>query len=325
MFVYTLPSRPFYLPFFHKPLLTRIEVTGPYVTLYGRKTMVGELDNTLQELGGKFINAYDLEHGSVHSPETLLETESHVHYKLATKSIQEGIAGLITAIFNRQISHKLRCQDYQSMVEDYEAQRKSLGDNELPSYIRKQIRQFDTSSPFFRSSDCNKLVQNVLSKYANYCEKLSKERCQELLFIHIFGALQPVRHCFGSFFQPAEIRLDDQEKKEAILKVLDPLLEINSRFKRMQDKPLNLALLAEIQYLISEIDVEALKALEHPEDNFLTSETSLVKSLDYISRYVEKRVGDVRQFQRITRCIPYSTLRAIADYISSLLWFKVYS
>lgn len=302
MFEYKLRSNSFFsfLYFWQpKPLLTSIEIQGPYITFYGRKTVGEELHIVLKELKGRVIHGDDIEHGTVHDNREMPLFWSmkfpHVHYQLPHKSMQQGIVAMITAIFQRE-NPAVRKQDHEALLAEIEKQRLDAGDAELPSFVRQSLAQIDTTSPFFPSQNRQQLIQDILSKYGEYCKKPSNDRCRELIQVYILGAFRPIAHLLY-------MEKEEAEKADPRFKTIPPLVEplgtIRECLETARKEPLNTDVLRQIQALIPQVDVDALVALENPDDNTFTEGTSLKERLAFVLTYVEQRLIAIEQLKKI--------------------------
>jgi hypothetical protein len=301
MFDYQFPSRSFFSffnPWAQDPLIKSIQIQGPFITIYGRKTVGEELSVVLKELKGRVIQPdfqpaeHFISHDKVQVPFWWNTENPHVHYVMADSSVTQGITHLITALFQRN-NPAIREEDYQKIVAGIESDRIRNGDAELPPYVKKALAQIDTKSPFFLSPDSQALILDILSKYGEYCTKPSNDRCRELLQMYIIGPLKPVL----SIYYDEDDEVKGEEKKRIEL-LLAPLKEMEEYLETARQEPYNIEVFQEIQDLFKEVNVEELVKLENRDDNYPTEAATLQERLDFISRYAQERVQTIEEYQK---------------------------
>ena len=285
MFEYTLPSSSWLSWFQSKPLITKIEIQGPYVTIYGRKKIGAELDGVIKEQKGKVIQGMNFEHATIHDKEPLAvlfaKQDEHVHYKLCNKNIPSGIANLVSAIYQRHFP-EVRKKDYEEVLASIEADRVRAGHAELPDFVKREIKQIDTTSAFFLQPDKQALIHDILSKYSDYCKRVSNDRCRELIQMYIVATLKPM-----------EYLLHKEPPSDEVMKVaplLEPLVQIGYCLENARKEPLNRDHLLQIQNLLREVSVPELVALENPNENYVTEGTSLQERLDFVAQYAQNQL-----------------------------------
>jgi hypothetical protein len=277
---YWLPSFSFFSWNQPKPLITRIEVKGPYVTLYGRKTIGEELHFVLKELKGVSINADNYAHGAIHGKRgisLLLSSDEHVHYKLATKDIRKDLTDLITAIFHRQNTPGLRETEYTTHVEGIERTRIERGDATVPQHVQKQLSQIDRTSPFFLSHDCQKLIRDILANHESYCNKPTFFRCRELIELYLTGIIK------------SGLQLDES-RQQTLWELIMPLREMVQRLYEFEKDPFNLQLLHEIKSFSMTLKRDELVTYEDPDSNDIACDFPLAKRLLFLDHYIEEKM-----------------------------------
>jgi hypothetical protein len=299
MFEYQFPSPSFFSyfnPWAPNPLLKSIHIQGPFITIFGRKTVGEELSIISKELKVRVIPALGMEHHTCHnmieSPWEYLEStrHPHVHYTITDRSVEKGITDLISAIFQRH-NPAVREQDHQTLLAETEKERVRLKHEELPDHIKESLAQIDTTSPFILSEDSQALIQDILSKYGEYCIRHGTDRCRELLQMYFIGPLKLV--ILKEDFEEVE--------KKRISTLLQPLLSIRQRLNTTQKEPYNAEVFQQIQNLIQEVDVNELIALENRDNNYITEEASLQERLDFISSYAQERLECIKEYKKTWR------------------------
>lgn len=302
MFDYQFPSRSFFSffnPWAQNPLIKSIQIQGPFITIYGRKTVGEELHVVLTELKGRVIQPdfQPLEHFISHDKARLplwWNTEHpHVHYVMPDSNMTQGITHLISAIFQRN-NPAIREQDYQTLLAGIESDRIRAGHTELPGFIKKSLAQIDTKSPFFLSPDSQALILDILSKYGEYCTKPNNARSRELLQMYIIGPLKPVISVYYDENDEDEVRGEESQRIAFLLK---PLREIEQRLNAARQDP-NIEILQEIQELIKQVNVDELVKLENRDDNYLTEAATLQERLTFISRYAQEQIQTIEEYQK---------------------------
>jgi hypothetical protein len=286
MFEYILPQRSFWNFWGPNPLLKSIQIQGPFITVYGRKTIGEELSRVINELQGEVIGSHNFQHFNIHDRENhhlFWATENpHFHYMMPEKGVEQGVADLITSIFQREIP-AAREKDYKEFLASIESDRVSKGDQELPSFVKEKIAQYDKYSPFFLSLNRQELIQDILSKYGEYCNHPSNDRCRELIQMYVIGIVGPF---VDSLFKNPR---NAQTTKNCEL--LEPLEEILECLKKLQKEPLNAELFPQIQQLILKVDVAELVKLETPKFAYLFKDTTLADRLSFVSRFIQESLA----------------------------------
>ncbi|HEY5236527.1 MAG TPA: hypothetical protein VIJ14_10140 [Rhabdochlamydiaceae bacterium] len=322
MFEYQFPSPSFFSffnPWAPNPLLKSIHIQGPFITIFGRKTVGEELHVVLQELKGRVINPnFDgLEHHTCHNmielPFWASTEQPHVHYTMADRSTEQGITDLITSLFQRH-NPAVREQDYQAILANIESDRVKAGDTELPDYVKKSLAQIDRKSPFILSENSQALILDILSKYGEYCTRPSNDRCRELLQMYIIGPLKPVL----SIYDGGDEETKSAEADKRIELLLQPLVDIGNCLMTARKEPYNTVVLQQIQNLIQQVNVEELVKLENRDDNYPTERASLQERLDFISRYTQEQRQIVEAYKKTTRYCVYSFFSRISQVFYSI-------
>ena len=318
MFEYQFPS-PSYLSFLNpwapNPLLKSIHIQGPFITIFGRKTIGEELSIISKELKVRVIPSLGTEHYTCHnmieSPWEYLEStkHSHVHYTMSDRNMEQGITDLISAIFQRH-NPAVREQDHQALLAETEKDRVRLGHEELPDHIKESMAQIDRTSPFILSEDSQALIQDILSKYGEYCTRHSNDRCRELLQMYFIGPLKLV--ILKEDFEEVE--------KKRISTLLQPLLSIRQCLNTTQKEPYNAEVFQQIQNLIQEVDVNELIKLENRDNNYITEGASLQERLDFISSYAQERLESIEEYRKTWRF----TLDSLYSRISQI-YYSIFS
>ncbi len=311
MFEYILPQRSLWNFWGPNPLLKRIQVQGPFVTIYGRKTVGEELSCVIDELKGKVIQGDDFEHFTIHDmadhPFGWSIENPHIHYILPQKDMEQAVIDLITSIFKREVP-AAREKDYKDILASVEKDRLKAGDKELPDYVKRSIAQYDQYSPFFLSPNCQELLQDILSKYREYRTRPSNDRCRELIQMYAIG-----------IFKPIPSLPDDKGAQAQAENLLKPLVEILTHLQKFQKKPLTKEVALQIQRLISEVNVEELVKLENPEFAYLIKDVTLKERLAFISKFIQESLAPEKS----------KTIRPISAYPSasriSLFFYAVMS
>ncbi|HUD01558.1 MAG TPA: hypothetical protein VMR37_04475 [Rhabdochlamydiaceae bacterium] len=308
MFEYRLPSTSwfsFFNPWRVAPLLTSIQIQGPFITIFGRKTVGEELHVVLKELKGRVIQGDDYEHYTIHDKvdDVLfsLNQQPHVHYTMPHKSIEQGITDLIIAIFQRQ-NPAVRAQEYRTLLAQVEEQRVKCRDTELPKFLQEKLAQIDIKSPFFLSQNSQKLIQDILSKYGKYCRRPSNDRCRELMQMYFMGPL------FKTII--------DKANMERIKPILQPLFTIEERLETARKEPLNTQILQQILGLIPQVNVNEVVKLES--DSYVSERTSLQGRLDFIARYTHERINAVEAYKKTSLFRAYSFFNRISQVFHSI-------
>jgi hypothetical protein len=304
VFEYRLPSTSwfsFFNPWASKPLLTSIQIQGPFITVFGRKTVGEELHVVLKELKGRVIQGDDYEHYTIHDKvDDMLSyfQKPHVHYTMPDKTIEQGMTDLITAIFQRQ-NPAVREQEYRSLLDQVEKDRVRVGDKKLPAFLQEKLAQIDIKSPFFLSQNSQKLIQDILSKYGEYCRRPTNDRCRELMQMYFMGPL------FNTI-----------TKKTGFDTLLKPLLTIEERLETAREEPLNTQILQQILGLIPQVNVNEFVKLES--DSYVSEKTSLQERLDFISRYANERIKTVEAYKKTLQFRAYSFFNRISQVFHSI-------
>lgn len=316
MFEYRLPSLSFFSylnPWRLNPLLKSIQIQGPFITIYGRKTVGEELSGVLEELKGRVIQGDDIEHDAIHDNmvDALFWSNEnpHVHYTMPNKSLENGITDLITAIFQCQ-NPTVREQDHRKLLASVERDRLRLGDKELPDYIKKTLAQIDTKSPFFLSQNSQELIQDILSKYGEYCRRPSNDRCRELLKMYFFGPLKNI--AFSVFIE----KNVDETEQTRIKSLFQPFDNIIKCLETAQKEPLNTEVLQQIQSLIQQVNVNEFVKLENRDDKSVSE--SLQERLDFISRYTQERIKTVEEYKKTRLFYIYSFFNRISQVFHNI-------
>ncbi|HEX4839868.1 MAG TPA: hypothetical protein VFU89_05455 [Rhabdochlamydiaceae bacterium] len=285
MFEYHFPSPSFFSflnPWAYRPLLKTLQIQGHFITVYGRKTE--ELHYVLQDLKGRVVQGDDLEHEFIHnvhnndaSLRVFFNNEPHVHYTMPDKSIKEGVTDFITAIFIRN-NPTVRQAEYQKILEKMENDRVKSGDAALPDDVQKSLAQIDTRSPLILSEDSQALIRDIIAKYGEYCQKLSRDRCHDLLGSYWHERL------FSTFNTEY-----DEAEKERITNLLQPLTQIYKLVKALKEEPLNMEAIQKIQTLIPQVIIADVVKLEELNDS-PSRGAPLQERLDFIARYVQSRL-----------------------------------
>lgn len=318
MFEYILPQPSFWSLWSSNPLLKSIQIQGPFITLYGRKTVGEELHFVLGELKGRVIQGDDLEHGTIHGQVDLpfgwnIE-KPHVHYTMPEKSVEQGITDLITAIFKREVPAE-REKDYSNFLAEVEKSRIKAGDTELSEFVKKSIAQYDTKSPFFLSQNRQELLQDILSKYREYCTRPSNERCRELIEMYSLAIIKPFAYIYYSADEAPNPQLQSLEN------LLKPLGEIKKCIEKLQKEPSNTKTLNQIQQLILEVNVDELVKLEPPESKYLIEGTTLRERLNFVSKFSQKSLEDIEKLKKIHPIFAFPSLNRMSQIFYTIRAF----
>lgn len=285
MFVYDLPwfsLRTLFTP----PLLTRIEVNGPYVTVYGRKDVGSELDPVLKKVNGVVIQGDNFEHTTIHqkSWEELFfdRKANHVHYKLSHKSIPKGLIEYVSAIFN--LTPADRKEEHARFLKQIEKDRIKAGHATLPNFVQKIVNAYDSTTPFFLAKTSEQLLGDLERSYDLYCKTPSLERSCELVSMYAIGILKPVSY---AFYYDENAKMP--EGFDTRTKLVEPLMEIQQLLKTP-----SAAAFTKIETLAKTVNVAALKALEDRDDNYVSKETPLQMRLDFLSQSIKAYQSTLR-------------------------------
>ncbi len=316
MFEYVLPQPSFWSLWSSNPLLKSIQIQGPFITLYGRKTVGEELHFVLGELKGRVIQGDDLEHGTIHGQVDLpfgwnIE-KPHVHYTMPEKSVEQGITALITAIFKREVPAE-REKDYNDFLAEAERSRIEAGDTELPEFMKKSMAQYDTKSPFFLSQNCQELLQDILSKYREYCTNPNNERCCELIQMYRFAIIKPLAYTRYSADEAPNSQL------QSLGNLLRPLGDIKKCIENLQKEPSNTETLNQIQQLILKVNVDELVKLESPESKYLIEGTTLRERLNFVSKFIQKSLEDIEKMKKIHPTFAFPSLNRVSQIFYTMV------
>jgi hypothetical protein len=298
-----------------------MHIQGPFITIFGRKTVASELMPVLTSLKGRVISGNSLEHNVCHTPEVLSdfwasEKYPHFHYTMPDKSIERGITDLITAIFEYGITQ--RKEVHQTLLNKMENDRIMAGDETVSKDVHDELAQMDTDSPFILSEDCQSLIQDILSKYSEYCQQRpSNDRCLELLKMYWYGPLIGV---------VSKVNLADYlpEKETDFTREARPLLQtlwdIKECLETARKEPYNAQVYHQIKSLIRDVKVDQLAVLENHADSYITETLSLAERLQVIDKYADDRLRSVEEYQKTWSF----TLDSLFSRISQL-FYDIYS
>lgn len=261
MFDYRLPSFSFSAMFGPAPLLTSIEVNGPYVTLYCRKEIVDELNPVLQMLQWQLLSGREAEHTMAHDNFFSKKfADIHFHLKLPNKSlsnvdkpISEGLTELVTALFHHQ-NPEVRKKEYEKLQTQFEEEiRRCYAPRDV---LQSRLAQFDTTAPFFLETK-ERVIEDLCTRYKAYIATPSLARCRELISMYIVDIL----------------RTNSNSIRRTLL---EPLEEIHESLKI--DTPESRK---NIQRLIKKVNVAARSAID----------ADLQMRLEFVSKYTKKSIA----------------------------------
>lgn len=312
MFDYSLKQPTFWSLWRPNPLLKSIQIQGPFITLYARKTVAEELNSVLGELQGRIVNADDVEHHTIHGrmdlPFRWSIDNPHVHYIMPEKSVEQGIRDLITAIYKRAVP-AVREKDHNDFLAQIESDRIRVGDEELPEFVQERIAQYDTNSPFFFPQNCQEVIQDILSKYKEHCTRFSNKRCRELIQMYILAITY-------SYFPNKE---GPNPQQQIIKELLTPLNELEKCLEKLQKDPLNTGVLGQVRQLISEVNVNELVKLEIPDSRYLIEGYTLRERLHFVSSFIQKSLEPVKNMKKVQPNSAFPSLKRASQIFYNMM------
>ena len=151
-------------------LITKIVISGFYLTLYTSKALSQELNPMIKAFGLSNIRfTEDPAHIYCHHPyiefSALGDGVPHKHLILPTdKERVNSLRELLHFLVERQSNFSLRQQDYQNFVTALETERKSYGHKTFPLQVQEASDQYDTKTPFILEEE----VDRILSSFIRY-------------------------------------------------------------------------------------------------------------------------------------------------------------
>ncbi len=90
----------------------------------------------------------------------------------------------------------------------------------------------------------------------------------------------------------------EETEKERIESLLQPLNRIQECLNTARKEPYNAEAFQQIENLISQVDVDAVIALENRDNNYVTEGASLQERLDFISGYVQEQLESIEEYKK---------------------------
>jgi len=271
------------------PLLTQIQIQGRIITLYARKTVGEELNGVFTRLGGRIIQADEIEHETAHGHRKEDQNFPHVHYIMPRKNVEQGIADLVKAIFKVN-TPDARKKEYHDFLSELEMSRRKTGHEKFPKYVQDAIDQYDLDSPFLLTQNCDELIQEILYEYNKYRTIPNNERCRMLVQTYLVAIVTPfilAAEARGSI-QPTPA---ERHSVQQFDKFTAPLMQIENSLKELQQASSNSnEVLHKIRDLISQVNVEELVKFES-KDMDLTEGGPLSDQLKFISDFATSQLS----------------------------------
>lgn len=227
------------------PLLTRLEVRGPYVTFYYRIDVGDALFFLINKGNFRIVQGDNLDHADVHGKDPLVlllsQRDFHMHLKLNNKDIKVALRELLGFIFANQ-KPEMRQQHFKDYRNRLDQQRIRANQREFPENVKQAVSNFNTSTPFITAQNEQQLIDDVIAQYERYLKTPTLLRCEELMTMYLIG-LTP------GYFSPVRT-----PATAALVRVVQPIYSLSIILKHLKRNPQDITSYQNINEIIDSLN-----------------------------------------------------------------------